>query len=55
VLEDVGDTDPAVGLVEESRLYMGHDRHHRGGVIELDQECQAVGEHLASYAVGPDR
>jgi hypothetical protein len=37
VLEHVGDAQPAVGLVEEARLHVGHHRHHRRRAVLLHQ------------------
>ena len=55
VLQDVGDPDPAVGLVEESRLDLGHHGHDGCGAVLLDQERQPVGQDVAADTRGPER
>jgi hypothetical protein len=55
VLEDVGDTGPALGLVEEPRFDVGDDRDDGGRFIGLNQEGQTVGKELLANAGRPDR
>ena len=53
VLQHVGDAGPAVRLVEEPRLDVGHHRNDRRGMVRLDQQGEAVGEDFADNVFGP--
>ena len=53
VLQHVRDPGPAVRFVEEPGLHVGHHGGHGGGAVALDQEREAVGQHLAAHAGGP--
>jgi hypothetical protein len=55
VLEDVGNADPVIGLIEKSGFHVRDDRDYRGRAVSLNQEGQAVGEDLPADALGPNR
>jgi hypothetical protein len=55
VLEDVGDADDVVGLVEVSGLDVGHDRDDRSGPVLPDQHRQTVRQDGASDGARVER
>ncbi len=52
VLQDVGDPDPLVGLVEVARPHVGHDRDDRRRRISLHQQDESVRQDPAGDAGG---